>query len=203
MSLLENITLITRGGTPLVSYPEKTTIDRAIFSGILAALVESGKRVGLGDIDSIKLGNKFILVKNFEDIFIVLTFREEIPEARFFMEALYNSMKKYLNFYSFNEENLNDSVINALQGVIRKYFEMFDKILESFQSLLKVYATASKILGEKCFEVTRNYLRPHIDIEKNNDSIKISSINIADPETLLETVDSATKNIQRYLASML
>jgi len=200
---IESILVITKAGLPLVSYPEEVSPDRTVFSGILAALVESGKRAGIGEIDNIKIGDRNFLVKNFEDVVIVVTLNSDVEGGTLFLEALYGSMKKIMDFLTFDEGYVNETTANALKNIIKLYYDSFNILVDKYKTLLDAYLTASKIIGGKAFEMMKNLLSPYIEIEKDNNSIKVNSVNTDDPNTLINIIDSAINNLKKYLASML
>jgi len=200
---IERILIITKAGLPLVSYPEEVSPDQTVFSGILAALVESGKKVGMGEIDNIKMGDKNFLVKNFEEVVIVVTLNSDTIGGRLFLEALYSSMKKFIDFFSFDEGYVNEATVNALRNVIKRYYDAFSELVSKYSELIDVYSTAKKVIGVKAFELTKGFLKPHVEVEEEDGDLKVKSVTIDDPELLVDVIDSAIKNLKRYLASML
>ena len=200
---IESILVITKAGLPLASYPEEVSPDRTVFSGILAALIESGKKAGMGEIDNIKMGDRNFLVKNFEDVVIIVTLNSEVEGGTLFLEALYGSMKKIMDFLAFDEGYVNESTAMALKNVIKLYYDSFNILVYKYRSLLDTYRTANKILGVKAFDMLRSFLSPYIEIDKVNDEIRVNSVNTDDPKTLINIIDSAINNMKKYLASML
>ena len=200
---LESLIVVDRSGLPIASYPEELTTDTSVFSGLLTSLTSATEQLGIGSVETLKIGGKVYVVKSFNKVIIITILGKQSNVAKWYIDVLYKALGKILDLMYYEEGSVDDTVHNTFKNILSNFYEVYPLVEEAYEELEKVFKVAHRIFGKKTFELLNSVLTPFAKAIESNGELELEIMELDDPKRFAELLEKAAVFLRDNIKNML
>ena len=199
---MDSIIVINSAGIPIASYPKEINVVSNVMSGLLSSFLSGIEQLGLGAVESIKIGEKNFVVKKLKGAYVVIVLDKYDKIVRWFIDILANALGKYLDILSSDEGMVLEGEFEAFKKILMNYYEGYSKFREKYIELRNIYYKAKKLLGNKTLQILNTVFNPDIKLVEEGD-LNFEKINLDDLNVVIELMQRGVEKLKENVKKML
>ena len=188
------IAITDPSGVPIAIYPKETIAETefSIFTGVVKSLDNLVKGIEGESVNYIELGTKIYRIDRIGE-YLVITKLNEKPskDVEWFFELLLNSLNLTLKYVKEEDGLVESHESNLFSNILRKFYEKYNELVNLYGQFKEEYSQFIEKKKNGSLDIVRNLLEPELELETDNDNIKLKRVRTGDIERFIEILKTA------------
>ncbi len=188
------IAITDPSGVPIAIYPKENVAETefSIFTGVVKSLDNLVKGIEGESVNYIELGTKIYRIDRIGE-YLVITKLNEKPsgDVEWFFELLLNSLNLTLKYVKEEDGLVESHESNLFSNILRKFYEKYNELVDLYGQFKEEYSQFVEKKKNGSLDIVRNLLEPELELETDEDNVKLKRVRTGDIERFIEILKTA------------